>query len=332
MSDRTGLTFAGDALTAKALVVVQDRPIVAYVSWLASGLRECAESGRALQIVTPAESRLSLPMRTVLTGQRARWVVRPGGSDAGGYYDGLSGAPLQWDGTSFVQVPGGTDYAPGFLARPTTAIGSQLTITLRIRYGPNDQFGGAVEKLCVALHGALPAGWGTFEPATQPWNREELTQLCQRRQSATWLTYVGSSSAARGEGRPTALIGTAVYTPIQGGFEESATLVVGYPANTSPPVTWVPALAGEIAAEQELLSLSAQLGPAPADLTTEPRWVGSASPLGLAVSAELGGGSAVPPDIPVGQLGSVWWYDLGDGRSPDAWQRYQRLAAHLKRR
>lgn len=328
MSNGTEPAFTGDAVTAKALVVLQDRPIVAFSSWLSNGLRECAESGRMLQIVTPAESRLSLPLRMVLAGQQAKWVVHSGSV----YYDGLSGAPMQWDGSSFVPQPGATDYAPGFLTRLLTPIGSRLTLTLRVQYGENEHFGRPIERLWLALQGALPAGWGTAEPATQPWNRAELTQLCQTRQDSTWLTIAGSASAPGAEGRPTALHGIAVYSPIAGGFEESTTLVAGYPAVGQPPISWLPTLVGEIATEYRLLSLSAQLGPGPVDLTTEPRWVGSPAPLGLGVSAELGGGSAVPADIPSRQFGPIWWYDLGDGRSTDGWQRYHRLVSHLEPR
>ena len=330
MSDGTNLLLAGDFLTAKAMLVLQDRPVVAYGSYLANGLHECAESGRTLLIVTPEESRVTLPLRVILSGQPAKWVVRP--TDGSAAYDGLTGAPVQWDGASFVPTPGAPSHASGFLNPPAATIGSQLTLTLRIRYSVNDLLGGTVEHLCLALQGKVPAGYGTFEPSTRLWDRIELTQHCQAHPGPTWLTFAGGTKPAPAEGGPAALLGTIAITPIPGGFEESLTLVTGYPETMAPPIGQLPALAGEIAEQHQLLSCSAQFGPGPVDLTTEPHWVGSQSPLGLAVSAELGGGSAVPPDIPGRQLGSIWWYDLGDGHSPEGWQRYQRLVSHLEPR
>src|SRR5205823_1085904 len=88
---------AADALTPKAMVILQDRPVVAFTKWLADGLRLCSETRRGLQVVTGPDSRITVPLRLVLTGQNTHWVVRADG----GYYDGLSGVPLVWDGSAF---------------------------------------------------------------------------------------------------------------------------------------------------------------------------------------------------------------------------------------
>ncbi|MEU9102373.1 DUF6177 family protein [Streptomyces sp. NPDC048361] len=86
-----------DVLTDSTAVVMCDRPLVALTAWLSHILRAAGESRRALQIVTPPGVRLSLPLRTALTGAPNRWVVK---DPACGYYDGLSGAVLRWqDGT-----------------------------------------------------------------------------------------------------------------------------------------------------------------------------------------------------------------------------------------
>ncbi|GGR66375.1 hypothetical protein GCM10010269_01280 [Streptomyces humidus] len=63
-------------------------------------------SGRALQIVTPPQVRVSAPARATLLQPPNRWVVQ---DPAQGYYDGLSGAVLRWqDGTvrARVRLPG----------------------------------------------------------------------------------------------------------------------------------------------------------------------------------------------------------------------------------
>jgi hypothetical protein len=209
---------AVDAVTAKAMVVIQDRVVVPFSQWLADALRVCTETGRGLQIVTPLHSRLSMPLRLVLTGPNSRWVVRDDNAD--GYYDGLTGVPLYWDGAAFVPVPDARDYAPAYTTRPTDLIGAQLTLTFQVRQDQVEALGAAVEQLCMSLTGQEPAGWGTAEPAANLWRRDDVAGLYQRRAPrATWLTVVGG-------GRRSAL-GTMLLTPAQAAVEETVTLVVG---------------------------------------------------------------------------------------------------------
>jgi hypothetical protein len=336
---------AVDAITPKAMVVLQDRPVVAFNQWLTDALRVCGMSGRALQIVTPVTSRLSLPLRLVLTGPGSCWVVRDG--DA--YYDGLSGRPLRWDGMAFAPVPEARDYAPRYKSPPAEPAGSQLTLTLRVRHGQGELLGGVVGHLCQSLIGRAPAGWGTAEPAANLWNLDEMTRLFRHRAPrATWLAVVGGGTAPRGrepqaqqEGdgaaEPAApsrtVIATMLFSAIQGGVEESVTLAVGFPAGDAPPVSALPTLIGAVAAEHRLTSLFAQLSPGRADLTTEPRWTGAPAPIGMAVGAEMGVGTG-PAGVSGQQIGDSrspgLWFDLGDGRSPEGWQRYEQLMHHLR--
>lgn len=319
---------AVDAITGKAMVVIQDRVVVPFSQWVADALRVCTESGRGLQIVTPLHSRLSMPLRLVLSGPNSRWVVRD--DSAGSYYDGLSGVPLHWDGDAFVPVPDARDYAPAYTTRPTDLIGAQLTLTFQVRQEQVHQeqaepLGAAVEQLCLSLTGQEPAGWGTAEPAANPWRRGDVADLYRRRvPRATWLTVVGG-------GRRAAL-GTMLLTPAASGVEETVTLVVGYPPDDRPPVAALPTLIGVLAVEQRLMSLFAQLTPGRPDLTTEPRWVGSPAPIGMAVGGAAG--RALVPGVPGQQIGDMQsptiWYDLGDGRSPEGWQRYQHLMQYLR--
>jgi hypothetical protein len=313
---------AVDAVTAKAMVVIQDREVVPFSQWLADALRVCTESGRGLQIVTPVHSRLSMPLRLVLTGPNSRWVVRD--DAAGGYYDGLTGVPLHWDGTAFVPVKDARDYAPAYVIRPRDQIGAQLTLTFQVRQEQIAAIGAAVEQLCMSLTGQEPAGWGTAEPAANRWRRDDVAGLHQRRAPrATWLTVVGG-------GRRAAL-GTMLLAPAQVGAEETVTLVVGYPPDDRPPVAALPTLIGVLAVEQRLLSLFAQLTPGRPDLTTEPRWVGSPAPIGMAVGGDMGRSAPGIPGQQIGDLQSpTLWYDLGDGRSQDGWQRYRQLMQHLR--
>jgi hypothetical protein len=333
---------AVDAVTPRAMVVLQDRPVVAFNQWLAEALRVCGVSGRGLQIVTSAGSRLSLPLRLVLTGPSSLWVVR----DDAGYYDGLTGRPLLWDGGAYVPVPDARDYAPGYLSRSAEPPGAQLTLTFRVRRGQGELLGGAAGHLCQSLTGRPPVGWGTAEPAANLWNLEEMTRLFrQRSPRATWLALVGGGPLGQGAqeaqsdggtpagGHRRTVIGTMLLSAAQGGAEEAVTLAVGFPPDDPPPVSALPTLIGAVAAEHGLASLFAQLSPGRADLTTEPRWMGSPAPIGMAVGAEMGIGPG-PADIPGQPIGDPrspsMWFALGDGRSPDGWRRYEQLMRHLR--
>ncbi|WP_277819702.1 DUF6177 family protein, partial [Streptomyces silvensis] len=67
---------AVDILTESTAVLLADRPVLPLTAWLSDAIRATADSGRALHIVTPPETRLSLPLRDALTGPPNRWVVQ----------------------------------------------------------------------------------------------------------------------------------------------------------------------------------------------------------------------------------------------------------------
>jgi hypothetical protein len=311
---------AVDALTPKAMVVLQERPVMPFTTWLAEGLRLCSETGRGLQVVTPPESRITMPLRLVLTGPNSRWVVRADG----GHYDGLTGVPLLWDGDAYVVDPQARAYAPNYTTPPAGPIGAQLTLTFRVRHPEGGAIGGAAEHLCRSLTGEAPAGWGTSEPATAVWRLDDLGEMFGSRVSAAiWLTVVGG-----GGGRP--MVGTMLLSPAGDAAEEAVTLVVGYADPREVPVGSLSRVVGELAAEFPLVSCFVQLSPGLTDLTTEPRWVGPAAPIGLAVSGVAPG----PPGVPGQRIGDTrspaMWYPLGDGRQQEGWQRYEQLTGYLR--
>jgi Family of unknown function (DUF6177) len=325
---------AVDALTAKAMVVFQDRPVVPFTRWLADGLRVCTETGRGLQIVTPPTTRITTPLRLVLTGPHSRWVVRADG----GFYDGLSGGVLGWDGAAF--APSEQAYAPAFTTPPRADIGAQLTVTFRVRHAAETMIGSAVEQMCLSLTSEPPGGWGTAEPATGRWRRDDLTELFRSGGSqALWLTVVGGAVADDGAvsgvlgGVKQQAVGTMLLSATPAGIEEAVTLVVGYDRTQGPPIGALPTMIGALALEHTVVSVFAQLSPGRADLTTEPRWVGQPAPIGMAVGAETGGAVAIPPGIHGQRIGDVQsptvWYTLGDGWAQDGWQRYEQLSRYL---
>nr|WP_308189717.1 DUF6177 family protein [Streptomyces sp. WAC 00631] len=85
VTDRSSDAAGIDVLTARAAVVIQDRPVVAATTWLTDVLGTAARAEREVQILTPPGTRLTLAARTLLARMPARWVVR---DEECGYYDG----------------------------------------------------------------------------------------------------------------------------------------------------------------------------------------------------------------------------------------------------
>src|SRR2546423_10623656 len=100
--DQAVIHPAADRVTDKAAVVIQQRTVVPFTSWVADAIQACGATGRGLQVVTGPEARLTAPLRLVLSGAGCRWIVR----HEVGYYDGLSGAVLHWDGSASVPTLG----------------------------------------------------------------------------------------------------------------------------------------------------------------------------------------------------------------------------------
>ena len=323
---------AVDVVTGRAGVVLQDRPVVPFSAWLADAVRVCAASGRGLQVVTPPSSRLTTPLRLALDGPDTRWVVR----DATGAtcYDGLSGRRLEWDGDAFVPAPAGPDHgpalAPEFADRSGTA-GRRLLLEVRLRHPATAtaRLGGALETLCAALTGQPPRGWGTAEPATEPWDRDDLTAFARRRAPApTLLVVVG------GGRRPA--VGTVRVSRAAAGVDEAVTLVVGGPGEA--PLEALPEVAEAVAAGEPLVSVLVQVCPGRADATWEPRLAGLPVPVGLAVGADevahLGLDHALAAPVPLARrLGApdrpAVWFHLGDGTTPAGWDRLAAVLQHV---
>src|SRR5690606_29244416 len=119
-----------DVLTDTTSVVLADRPVLALTTWLSEVLRGTAESGRALQIVTPPHVRVSAPARATLLQVPNRWVVQ---EPEQGYYDGLSGAVLRWRDGAFTPALGadGTASVAEAFGRTSPSSERQLVVAFR---------------------------------------------------------------------------------------------------------------------------------------------------------------------------------------------------------
>lgn len=304
-----------DVLTAQAAVILTDRPVVALSPAISQALTECERTNRTLQLVTSTTSRLTLPLRE----SKAQWLVHDDG-----YYEGLTGRPMQWNGSAFVPLPDARDYAPSYTTPPTAPIGSQLVLTFQARHAPTAVLGLHTEKLMRLLTGEPPKGWGQTEPLQHPWDPENLTAHAATTSSSRVIA-IGASS------RPA--IATSDFSPLvppTSGTAEMTTLTIGYTDDEDPPIPQLPSFIDLLSADHPLTALLAQLIPGRPDLTTEPRWVGSSAPIGLASAGAYTGPPGFsrkrlgPPDAP------LTWFHLGDGYSPEYWQRHQDLLTHLR--
>ncbi|MFF2652568.1 DUF6177 family protein [Streptomyces sp. NPDC058045] len=308
-------TPAVDVLTASTAVVIQDRPLVPMTSWLSDALRSATGADRALHLVTPPDTRLTLPTRTALHGLPNRWVVQ---DPRLGYYDGLSGAVLHWKNGTFAPVTGDgpARLAPAFTAADDSG-DRQLVLTLRTRH-PADRelvLGGAVETAFRHLTGAPPAGWSTAEPVNLPWSTGRLTDLARARAPrSTWLIAVG-----QGE-RPALATVRVLRTPA--GVEEDITLTLGHGGDEAlPPAGAVEELAAELDAGHGLVTLFTALRAARRDLTVPPRL----EPPPIPMTFTLGHQEAAR----TGHPGRAGHYPLGDGTDPSTWTAFRELLRHL---
>jgi hypothetical protein len=280
-----------DVATAQAAVVIQNRAVVGASAWLLDAVQAAVATGRRLQLVTPGGSRLTLPLRTLLSLPGADWVVRA----RDGYHDGLTGRRLEWISGAFGDRSGGgtpADLAPDFLPAATNgylpvaaAEGLQLAVTAHVRHPIRDRvvLGGAVECLCSSLAGAPPAGWGPAEPVTTLWRVEDLTAMARNRSPRpAWLVFVGGRS-----GRPT--VGTLRVESTRTSVSEHLTMAVGYPG--TPDLAALTSAVAALAARQcvgspTLVQLLAHVQPGREDLTYPPQWEGLPMPVAIAVGPE----------------------------------------------
>ncbi|MCC3653170.1 DUF6177 family protein [Streptomyces sp. S07_1.15] len=352
-----------DVLTARAAVVIQDRPVVAAATWLTEVLGAAARAEREVQILTPPGTRLTLAARTLLARLPARWVVR---DEECGYYDGLSGTVLSWrdggedQGGHFRPATSGPDDRPRIaraFAAPVRAgsaaadasvdegdgagLGGgeqQLLLSLRTVHPATGELllGGALETAWQVLTGAPPAGWSTAEPVNLPWSRRQLTELARGRAREglpSWITAVGHRD------RPALATVRVGHSPL--GVEEHITLALGYSAGEAPPVDSLRELAKALATRHHLATMLVQLRAARADLTTpahfEPAPVPVSFTLGADAVHELGIDRALRAPAPAHptRLGPsvrpALHYVLGGGGDPAAGgEALQRLYRHLR--
>ncbi|MDX2936500.1 DUF6177 family protein [Streptomyces ipomoeae] len=319
-----------DVLTESTAVVISDRPVLAFTTWLADVLRATSATNRALHLVTPAHARLTIPLRTALSGAPNRWVVQDPG---GGYYDGLSGVPLAWQHGTF--APTSTTVTSTFTQRSAPTPERQLTITFRTIHAPDADLilGRGLEAAWRHLTGAPPVGWGTAEPVNLPWSPRKLTDLARDRAPApTQLIAIGVPNHPA--------IATLRVARTTAGVAQDITLTLGYGSAADVPLDVIESLAATLDEEHGLKTMLTTLRAAHTGLTLTPHL--GAPP--IPVSFTLGAGDVrtagltharrPPLALHPRQLGPrthpALHYPLGDGTNTDAWTVFHDLTNHLK--
>jgi hypothetical protein len=334
-TDHPAITLATD----KVVLAVQDRPVVPLSTWLVDAIAEHGRAGRAFQLVTPSDSRLTHAMRFVLGNPMARWVVQ---APDNRYYDGFSGIPLTWhDSAGFVRdtTAASEDVPhPSFWERDS-GWGTQILIDLKV-LSPADaglRLGRSVEFLSEALGGSMPALWGTGEPATLAWHTRDLTSLARRRAPASsWFLFTGPPNGLRA-GSVRSFAGTLLVNRVPEGVKESITLAVGYPPGEEPDLSVLAALVEEFTARGVLRTISVHRRTGRSDLESDPRWSGPSLPIGLGIGVDgvcsIGSDRALCAPVQALTFGprlthSVW-YRIGNGTEADSQERLRSLMAHL---
>jgi Family of unknown function (DUF6177) len=189
----TGLEHpAADRVTAEAVVVEQRRAVLGLSGWLTDAAVTAVGSGRLLQVVTAPDTRITYPLELMFAEGGAQWVVRAGS----GFRDGFLGLPLGWNGLRFIPLDG-TPPEPDLTRDP--AVGSlEVQISTLHPATAELSLGASTAAAMRALTGADPLGWGTTEPATQPWSPRQVTEVCRdRAPDPTALVVVGAGAVGR---------------------------------------------------------------------------------------------------------------------------------------
>lgn len=311
---------AVERTATRALLVAQDRRIVPFSSWLSDAVATHAGE-KMLQVLTPSTSRLTYGMRSFLAGPLGRWVVR--GED-GGYFDGLTGVAMHWDGTygflpdkrptrpSRAAEQPDVEPVPGFLTDFGETAGTHLTVDVSVLHDDPSTplLGRAVEVITEQLAKAAPSVWGPHEPALRRWDREHLVGFAHQRKPQPWILYLSGPSD---RGHP--FSGQIRLSWRGSRVLERASVVVGFEKGDVLPSEAFPTLVEALAGEGLLEGLRIRRLPGLGDATSMPVWTGPAVPVGLAIGPErlrrIGTGSA--------QSGPIKGTLIGEGLARAAW-------------
>jgi hypothetical protein len=268
--------------------VERSRPVVGLDPLLTDVLETAA--GRQVALVTPPATRITVPLEAALARGPHRWVVR-----GAPFTDGLTGAPVRWDGGAFA------DAGPAPAPVPVGAGGAlRIDVTALHPADALTDVGGLAEGATAVLLGGPPTGWGVAEPVSQPWTRRDATRFCRDRapRSSTLVVVAGLRA-----------VGLLTVRLTAAGVHERLRLATG--ADRAPDRAGLDDLAAGLVAGGAR-SLTAVWHPGPADTTRAPGPAPRPVPLGMLVTADrLPHLARTDPPFDVTPLGSGGWVRLG---------------------
>ncbi|MBA8793641.1 hypothetical protein FHX74_001246 [Friedmanniella endophytica] len=286
-------------------------------------LAMCQRDRRVPVLVSDELSRLTLPFTRIWRLAGGTWVVREAD---GGLRNGFDGRRLDRieDVWSRPAPTGIDEFAVGHL-RPVRTDALQLTVIVALRHPARSstRLGVAATRITEAVLGRPPEAWGPSEPASAPWDPDELTALVREEMPGE------ASVVLAGAG----VTGTLSGQRTSNGVEELLHLTL---AITDPTPDRIAAAREALdAALQHLAETAmpliavAMARPGPADLLLDPRLAPPPIPLTLLIGAPAVRGFALDPALMAERYGArtvgrpripALLVDLG-ALEPEAWLR-----------
>ncbi len=185
----------------------------------------------------------------------------------------------------------------------------RIDVTVLHPLDDGSRIGQLAEDCFEALTRKTPAGWGVAEPASQRWQRHQLTELCRSgTPEPTWLVVVGDEPALPA-------VATVEVTPTATGIAERVRLTVG---SAAPDTAAIDRLAAHVADVHPVRTMLASLHLGGRSGLIGSRFAGHPVPYGLLVGPQgvsdvgLDRVLSVPaPDVSI----------LGPRENPSGWIR-----------
>ncbi|MEU3025359.1 DUF6177 family protein [Nocardiopsis alba] len=280
---------AVDRVTDRAVLVTQDRTVVPWSSWLADALLAGGPE-RALQLCTPASSRLTLSAWAALNSANGLWAVQDGD---GGHFDGVTGLPLSWDEhLGFVRDwPDPRDErdrsvddrvlrgpVPAFVEQPPTGTHLEVRLSTVHPAGVEPRLGLGAEILASCLSGPSPTAWGHHEPLTLAWDPAGMLASARHRAPERLsLHFAGPWEL----GHP--YTGRIGLTWVDGVLSEEVTMVVGLEQGAEGVLSALDEAVETLGEAGVLDTLWVRRFNGRPDTTHAPVWRGLGSALGIAI-------------------------------------------------
>ncbi|MBS3178925.1 MULTISPECIES: DUF6177 family protein [unclassified Pseudoclavibacter] len=146
-------------------------------------------------LVTRADAHVSRFVLEELRAANGQWAVDTGS----GVYDTRSGYRLRGFSELWMGVPAGRHRLEGFEATRSSGLGAlSFDVHVRTRAEKQARVGAVVRHLFAGLGGETPERWGRYDPLTQPWSEDALTEELRREMPVARRRYVAGSGGAVG--------------------------------------------------------------------------------------------------------------------------------------